>query len=71
MEKVFTSGSSPESSAKLIVEAIQELAVPTDTKKELEKAQKKIQELEIRLAEASRPQNPVPARSARRSEKEQ
>ena len=51
LEQEFVNGSSPENSAKLIVEAIQELAIPTNTQKQLDDARRRIQELEIQLAD--------------------
>jgi hypothetical protein len=45
MTKQFMEGSSPDTTARIVVEAIQQMAVPTKTQRELEEARRTIQTL--------------------------
>ncbi len=49
MDRQFMDGRSPETTAKLIVEAVQQLVVPTKTQEELAQAKRRIVELEAKL----------------------
>lgn len=50
MARQFIEGRSPETTAQIIVEAIQQLAIPTKTQIELDEARRTIQELQDRIA---------------------
>jgi len=50
MRKQFMDASTPETTARLVVEAIQQLAVPTKTQSELEEARRTIQRLQVEKA---------------------
>jgi len=49
MDRQFMEGKSPETTARLIVEAVQQLVVPTKTQEELAQARRRIVELEAKL----------------------
>jgi hypothetical protein len=50
MTKQFMEGSSPDATSRIIVEAIQQLAIPTKTQNELDEARRTIQQLKDKLA---------------------
>ena len=52
MTKQFMDGSSPETTARIVVEAVRQLAVPTRTQNELEEARRTIKMLQEKIAEA-------------------
>jgi hypothetical protein len=49
MTRQFMEGNSPDTTAQIVVEAIQQLAVPTKTQKELEEARRMIQQLQGKI----------------------